>query len=254
LRTLLIVLTLFCIWLGWHVREARMQEAAIKTLVAVAPRIEYAHQFTRQGIPDRKRQPIWPNWLLELFGHDLFLRVVGVSFDGIKDATDADLRPLVGLTRLRRLDLEYTAVTDEGLEFISEHFPNLTRLDLQVTQISGDGLKYVATLSNLRILLLGECDLSAEHLAYLQSLANLENLAIRFSTIDEGGLKNLTALRGLKSLDLRYTRLTDAAVVPLSQMSNLKELTLTTNNGLALDSIEQLKSALPRCKIEFDAR
>jgi hypothetical protein len=75
LRTLLLLFTVVCLWLGWKVRDARQQEAAVKAALTVAPnhtqsppRIIYAHQFTRQGLYDAKIKPIWPKWMLDLFG------------------------------------------------------------------------------------------------------------------------------------------------------------------------------------------
>jgi hypothetical protein len=256
LRTLLLVITAFCIWLGLHVRDARRQQQAVKAVLAVrsrisSPRIEYRHQFTRRGQPiTGQGEPIWPTWLLKLFGEDLFLTAVGVSFDGT-NASDADLKPLVSLSHLHRLDLEYTTITDNGLAFIDSHFPSITRLDLQDTQISGAGLKHVAALKHLEILLLGKLEASSQELRSIASLSNLQSLAIRQSKLEDGALKFLPTLTNLKSLDLRYTPLADSIVEPLSEMAHLDELTLI-DTGLSPETIERLRALLPQCKVIAD--
>jgi hypothetical protein len=81
------------------------------------------------------------------------LAAIGVSLDGT-EAGDEDLIHLKGIPDLRRLDLEWTSVTDAGVKSLTEH-KSLERLDLQETQVTDNGLQYVGQLKGLRILLLG---------------------------------------------------------------------------------------------------
>jgi hypothetical protein len=252
----MVAFTITCLWLGWHMHQARQQEAAVRELLKVPgradrtplpPRMEYSYQFTRRGAVIPNAEPIWPKWLLRSIGEDFFLRVVGVSMDG-RGATNADLFPLAELPYLHQLDLEYTAVTDDGLAFVAEHCPKLTRLDLQESQITPAGLENVSKLVHLRDLLIGKCDVTDEHLEYFATLDDLDHLALRRTKIRGEGLKHLIGLTKLRSLDLDRTKLTEAAVEPLSQMTQLKELVLT-GTDLSRGGIERLKSALPTCRI-----
>jgi hypothetical protein len=253
LRTLFVLFTLLCVWLGLHSYDARKQATALKAIAKLRrhgdnspPRIDYAHQLIRASVHDRSIEPIWPRWLLDLVGEDFFLRVDSVSLERYNLSND-ELKNVINLPCLRYLDLEYTNASDESLALIADCAPNLNRLDLQVTQVTSLGLKHVARLSKLRMLLFGESEITDEDLSHLEALQDLEQLALRKTKIRGEGLGYLVGLPNLHSLDLSENPLTDSAIEPLAKMSQLKELRII-DTKLSEESLSKLKRALPNCK------
>jgi len=55
-------------------------------------------------------------------------------------------------------------------------------------------------------------------------------------------------LHNLRETDLEHNQITD--ITPLKELSNLKELHLC-DNPLTLSQIEELRQALPNCKVTF---
>ena len=144
-----------------------------------------------------------------------------------KNATDADLIHLVGLTRLKTLKLTpalgTNQITDAGLANITE-LVNLESLELSRTRVTDAGL------------------------VHLQKLAKLKNLALRGTQITDGGLAHLERFTQLQQLDLRNCRkLTHDGVLQLRSLNTLKKLNLPTQISLA--GATDLKNALPTCRI-----
>lgn len=105
-------------------------------------------------------------------------------------ANDATLAHLEGLTRLRTLNLDSTAVTDAGLK----HLKNLTtlqRLSVYGTKVTDAGMKHLA------------------------GLTKLEELNVSRTQITDAGLKHIKGLRNLQFLDLYGTKVTDDGVKEL---------------------------------------
>lgn len=256
LSTLLLMVTIFCVWLGLTVPAARRQRAAVEAIREVSTpvsdfssaRIEYDYQFDSAGQMIANAEPFWPAWLLDVIGYDFFYTAVGVNWDGSKNVVDADLSDLSRLPYLTRLDLEYTAMTDEGLKSLG-NYPKLVRLDLQETKITGSGLRHIAGLKNLEYLMLGVTAITDEDLVNLKDLSNLRHLALRRTQIAGEGLRHLAGLRRLESLDLRGNPLTDVGMEHIKKITSLRELTLT-DTLVTESAVEELRKVLVGCKID----
>lgn len=89
----------------------------------------------------------------------------------------------------------------------------VTRLALDVTKITDASLKYLHPLKNLRWLSLSSCrgvgDLGLKDLA---SLPNLKGLVLNETPITDAGLKNLASVKTLEHVQLTDTKVTDAGV------------------------------------------
>jgi len=130
-RTLLIVLTIFCVWLGWTVERARKQREAVEWVREVGGWASY----------DYKRRA--PKWLMRHLGIDFFNDVTRVGLTEnlsptarplVADVTPVkDLSPLAGLTSLKVLLLQGTQVSD--LTPVAR-LTNLEELFLHRTQVS----------------------------------------------------------------------------------------------------------------------
>ena len=129
IRTLLIVLTISCVWLGWKVERARKQREAVAWVQELGGGLSYDSESPG------------PQWLRKRLGRHFFDDVVRVS---LTLAVVSDVTPLSGMTRLQELHLEGTQVSDvtplSGLT-------RLQTLDLDGTQVRD--VTPLARLTNL---------------------------------------------------------------------------------------------------------
>ena len=255
LRTLLIVLTVFCVWLGWYLLRVEQQRDAVRWVAEDGGTVRYDYDFDLddESIDDGK--PSVPKWLLDMLGVDYFSTVtfVGISME-LSDVTPlatlkslrflylsntqvSDVTPLTGLTNLEQLLLGKTQVTDvtplAGLT-------NLEYLDLSDTQVSD--VTALAGLSNLKYLWLKETLVS--DVTPLAGLTNLEQLVLRGTQVSD--VTPLAGLTNLKYLYLSNTQISD--VTPLTGLTNLEQL-LLDGTQVSDEDYERLKQALPSCMV-----
>jgi tetratricopeptide (TPR) repeat protein/Leucine-rich repeat (LRR) protein/tRNA A-37 threonylcarbamoyl transferase component Bud32 len=158
-------------------------------------------------------------------GHLKGLPLQSLDLSGAK-VSDAGLASLKGLTNLRDLNLIGTGVTDTGLA----HLKGLARLEnLHLT-----GLK-----------------VTNAGLAYLKGLANLQNLNLSYTGVTDAGLAHLKDCKELRALNLNNTQGSDAGLAHLKGLTSLTYLDLRKTKATAA-KIDELKAALPKCKIEWD--
>src|SRR5689334_22834012 len=106
LRTLLVFVTLASAgfgWLGYKVRQSQQHREAIKTIEKLGGTFRY------EGNPTNALRPAW---LSKWIGNDDSGTVIQVRFDS--RIGDDVLAQLQSLTRLDRLDVHGTQVTDAG--------------------------------------------------------------------------------------------------------------------------------------------
>src|SRR5262245_12387912 len=87
LRTLLVLVTLLCVGLGWYVSRVRPQKAAVAKLRAHGIKVGYEFQRDELGryFVDGYDGSAVPKWILQLLGRDFFYPV-SYAYCG-KDAT-----------------------------------------------------------------------------------------------------------------------------------------------------------------------
>jgi hypothetical protein len=129
IRTVLIVLTIFCITLGWT-EQARKQRNAVAWIYQIGGAVEYAYEIENCPPPGLK-------WLRERLGVDYFDAVVLVFLQG----TVSDMSPLVVLTSLEEL-----YVVDAQ---VSEVTPLARLTKLRHLQLSGAQVRDVSPLARL---------------------------------------------------------------------------------------------------------
>jgi hypothetical protein len=118
LRSLLLVMTILCLWLGWLTHRAQEQRAALAFLRSVpVGSIRF----------DRRDEQIWaPAWLRQSIGDDYFRSIVEVHLTS--EVTGENLPQVVAqLCRLPKLEtvyLWYAKVTDDDLR----HLTSLTQI------------------------------------------------------------------------------------------------------------------------------
>jgi hypothetical protein len=278
LRTLFILLTLACIWLGWQGKLARNQKAAVAAIRAAGGEINYSHQRDAKGNIDPSRRPLAPDWLRNLIGDDLFVTVEQVFLPDRKNSTpalaDGVVARLASLPRLRRLYIS-SEVSDNGLKTIGT-MTQLERLSISSWAITDAGCAHLSKLSRLKGLELLGLQLTDKTIAALSELPRLESLQLRGeqmtneglahlrrlpalrgltlygntmtvpgTQIDGGGLRNIAELKHLENLSLRNVNASDEEVEQLARLTKLKSasffMTRVTEAGMA-----QLQQTMPQ--------
>jgi hypothetical protein len=138
-----------------------------------------------------------PRWLQSLAGGKFAQRVVRVDVGS--DATDADLRRLVGFSHLHTVMIaKGPEVTDEGLAHLAK-VSGLRALMLGRAQVSDEGLRHLRRAKNLRELWIGSDRITDDGLAAIGSLSELRLFAVEANVTDEG-MRRLTSLTKLETL------------------------------------------------------
>ena len=142
LRTFFVLLTVFCVWLGWTVHQARNQKEAVEWVREMGGSVDYdfervdEHSFFAA-------EPPGPQWLRDLLGVDFFqeVTVVRLAYTKASDLTPlakltslqalyldraqvSDLTPLAKLTSLETLWLNETQASEEQVEELRQALPN----------------------------------------------------------------------------------------------------------------------------------
>lgn len=247
LKTLLIVVVLSSLLLGWlglEIQQAERQSQAVEEIQKTGAWVVYDWDLDDDGNATWKGRPPVPEWLTEWTGVDLFGDVVGVTFGQV---TDAQLEHVKTLTDLRWLDLHDTQVTDAGLEHL-KRLTNLHKLWLWGTQITDAGLEYVKGFTTLQSLALGDTQVTDAGLDHLKGLTKLETLNLSGTQITDVGLQHLKGLTNLKWLNLANTQITDVGLEHLEELTNVQELYLS-GTQVTGSGIEELRKSLPNCRI-----
>ncbi len=155
LRTLMIVVTLFCIWLGITAKRAREQKYAVEAIRELGGMVFYEHQAIPffaigRSPPGFTIVEPGPKWLRRFIGDEYFFTVSLVNLGELK-TDDASLAAIKRLTNVKTLDLRNTQVTDIGLKHL-KGWTDLTSLNLRDTNITDAGLEHLKGLAKLLVL------------------------------------------------------------------------------------------------------
>ena len=217
LRTFVVVLTVFCVWLGLLVYRVNKQRDAVQWVKDQGGLVVYDFEWEigKGAIDDP--EPPGPDWLGDLIGIDYFADVVFVDFNSTEVR---DLGPLRDLTQLVQLDLIDTPVSD--LQPLRE------LIQLQRLRLSGTRVFNVAPLCDLTALdVLDLTGTPVTTIAPLRELSELKGLWLAGTQVS-----NLQPLRGfisLESLGLGGTQLADLS--PLIEMKSRSIWTSTMCSG-----------------------
>ncbi len=165
LRTLFVVVTVFCVWMGITAQRARNQRQAVEAILEAGGEIEFEHN---SGWYSTSSPPPGPDWLRRLVGDDYFFSVIFVRFSG-EEFNNANLVAVGQLTDVRALHLVQTKITDAGLEHL-KRLTKLERLFLVGTPITDAGLETLGKLPNLETLYLGGREITDEGVKRLQQV------------------------------------------------------------------------------------
>jgi len=233
LRTALVLLTCFGIWLGWFVPRVQKQKRAVEWIRSFERQPYYSFQFNTAGF-FTNGSPDVPQWLTSTFGIDCFYSIQMIHLD---DRPVGDISPVASLHYLRHFELTTGGISD------LTPLQNLSRLEhLSVSQNPIDDISALARLKNLKRFY--AFNTKIHDLEPLRSLPALENVALFRTEITD--LSPLADHRKLAVLNISETNVSDIA--PLRTCTALVDLDLSRTKVPAAD-IDALQELLPNCKI-----
>lgn len=113
-------------------------------------------------------------------------RLHSLCFHGVH-ITDESLVGLAGMSQLRYLSLDYTAVTDAGVGILAKEILHLANLDLRGTKVTDAGLVHLSDLKSLSELNLSGTRITDAGLVSLKGLSSLSRLTLVLTdTTSEG--------------------------------------------------------------------
>ena len=126
-----------------------------------------------------------------------------------RKVTDAGVAHLRGLKHLKRILIDQSHMTDEGLQTLAE-LPELEHLKLYRHSFSDAGLAHLKRATKLKTLLIGSgtSGVTDAGLASLQGLTDLEELDVSGSMVTDAGLDGLRGLTKLKDVGVNGTSVT----------------------------------------------
>ncbi|MEK6246539.1 MAG: hypothetical protein N2C12_00055, partial [Planctomycetales bacterium] len=184
LLSLLVLVTVVAVWLGWWSHKARQQREAVAAINKVGGQVAY--DFQREGLETPRH---WPEWLVDWLGVDYFSNVTSLHL-GNAQITDEGLKHLEGLQALKGLSLNNTQVTDKGLKHL-DGLQTLKWLRLGSTRVTDAGMKHLEGLQTLDRLYLDHAQVTDAGLKHLEGLTTLGELYINHTLITDAGLEHL---------------------------------------------------------------
>ena len=165
LVVLVVAVAIPCCWLPMKMREAERQRTAVEAILKAGGGYYCDFEFDESGMLTGKKEPEGPSWLRELVGVHFLAGIVVVDLYDTEFG-DAEMAHLSTLTRLERLELTHTRVTDDGIEDLMG-LTKLKHLKLCYTELSDTGLEN------------------------LKGLAKLERLEVKGTQVTEEGISEL---------------------------------------------------------------
>lgn len=222
LASLLLLMTVLAIFLGFWADSARRQQRAVQWVKEHEGQVLYSSEIQRS--PTHSPSPPGPAWLRKWLGID-YLDFVETAY--VKGrVTDADLATLTrDFPRLKQLTIEQAAsVSDAGFTDLAKGLPHLTYLEIeQGENITDVGLAALQGLHDLERLHLDCPQMTDASLTHVESMQWLESLSLQSNHITDTGLAHLQPLKKLYFLELNCP-ITDNGMEHLTGLSGLLRL------------------------------
>ncbi len=249
LRTMLVAITLFCIWLGVTASRANRQRKAVETIRSYGAYVRYDYEMADNGWEVRRDNPLPPGpvWLRNLIGIDYFATAVNVCLDHGNDVNDDSISALVELSQVRRIDIEGANVTDAVMAKL-KGLKQLRDLFVNKSSVTESGWEFLEHLTRLKSLALYGSNVGDSTLIHIEGLTELTSLTLIDTQITDAGVSHLKSLSQLEYLELHDPLITDASLQHLKELTSLKQLDIR-GTKITSDGINELKRALPQLKV-----
>ena len=252
LRTLLVFVTLFCVFVGWFVsrlHKAERQRFAVEKLKESSFEVGYDWALNPEGSEDFKPQRPAPTWLRNRLGDDFFDAVVYVrsrSDAGVaRSIGDNEFQWIFSLPELRSLHFNESAITQASAARLQE-LKELENLTVWDSRIDDEWMKGIGACVHLkRLSLLNTPRVTDAGYVYLHSLVDLEDL--HSPDGDDSALLAIAQLKHLRFLQLMGHKASDAGVKVLAGLPRLEHLILsstaiTDEGARSLSGLTRLRS------------
>jgi hypothetical protein len=189
-RTLLALVTVLCLSLGFVVHRAEKQRRAVQAIEAVGGTVWYEDDRNFGTLLRR-----WPvaksNDRTDRFKRHFLHSVTEVDLRDTR-SNDETLLQLASLTSIHHLTLDGTKITDDGVRSL-RRLPELVFLSLSDTRITDAGLAYLKDAHQLGILLLSGTLVTDQGIEHIKGLPNLTLVGLRGSKVTQAGADALTS-------------------------------------------------------------
>ena len=221
LKTVLILTTILCVWVGLWAHRARQQREAVAYLRAV-DKLSVTY--------DQSQSDSWaPQSIRKLLGDDYFMNVTGVHLQSeVSEKGAAEIfSQLQKLRGLRQLVLHNWELNDEDIGHLVElnQISALILSELRKSP-SADGMRRLAGMTNIRELYLSGSWLNNDHLRQVARFPSVEKLSLSIANIDDEGLKTLVDCPRLEHLTVFSLRHIETAWPTIARIKKLKKLEL----------------------------
>lgn len=158
--------------------------------------------------------------------------------------TDNALPPFQGLEKIKELTIVRSQIDGSGLSNFSAS--PIEKFLLTGDELTPEGMESLASLSNLKELVLQTNSVTVDEIPALGKLRQLEILDAKRSEVGTGGLAVLTGLDQLKILRLNSANVDDDSLAALNSLTSLEELELLSSSlsdaGLSQLRLPNLRS------------
>jgi hypothetical protein len=224
LRSLLLLVVVVAIPLGWNVNRVQHQRAVVEELRKLNAQIRFDYQSPPLFPEFRKPTSEPPMWVRKLFGDDFFAEIEDILIpQGNERVNDDTLAQIATLTHLKQLSFNSNAVSDRGIAHLAR-LSELKSLNFVSSQVSDVGIAHLEGLQHLGWISIGGARINDDCFATVAKLKQLEYLMIQAPNVTDSGLMHLHSMPNLKVFDLDEAQVTD-------------------------DGLERLRKALPNCGI-----
>lgn len=261
LRSFFIGLTLFSLWLGFHMRSTNLQKDAVKRIREYGGWVRYDYQMPN-GAFDPKASSFAPSWLRSQLGDDFFYSVVEVNCVYSEDSgtrsdnanvTAAPLELLNHLPNVEGLFLKESQANDENLRHVAGLKHLKTFMAWDASQLGDAGVAHLRHLHKLTNLHVSEGQLTDRSLAIFAEMPQLEMLSLQFNQFTDEGVRKLESLKHLQLLWVcgRSDRRNDISDDSLSFLLTLPKLTSlgVQRTFVTKDFSAKLKQRFPKCMV-----
>jgi hypothetical protein len=211
LRTLLIVLAVAAVALGWEVNRVRNLRAVVTELEGKGAYVFYRPRSAL--IPTNWNHPDWLDYYL----------------------SDAD---------------EVTGISSDDAMKIVAKLPNLSRLKVEGPGFTDVGMERLSTITSLQNLQLDKVEITDAGLAGLVTLKNLAVLSITAPRITDGAFVHLSRLSNLTEIQLKSRHICDGGLWYLEDMTNLQRIELL-DTLVSQDGEDRLRRVLSHCYVHI---
>ncbi len=244
MRTMIVVVTAFCVWLGITSSRANRQRRAVEIIKKAGGTAYYDFDADDDGVlRTPPLSPSGPDWLRRSIGIDYFSTVVRVGLDDRKNPNDDAFAALADLPQLRNLFLGGSAVSDAVMSRL-KGLNQLHALIVVHSTVTDAGWKAFERLTQLKSLRIDGLNFTDSSLVYVMDLSGLRRLFLIDTQVSDFGVTYIIGLSQLEEVALYRSKVSDAGICQLKSLSHLKKLTIekrkVTSAGVAA-----LKRALP---------